>query len=61
MREPAWESARQQLIRRLRAQAVQYGPATMARSTVRDVFGDASRVTLLSRGRSVIAALLVPC
>jgi hypothetical protein len=60
MREPAWESARQQLIRRQRAQAVQYGPATVARSTVRDVFVDASRVTLLSRGRSVIAALLVP-
>ena len=60
MREPAWESARQQLIRRLRAPAVPYGPATVARSTVTDVFVDASRVTLLSRGRSVIAALLVP-
>ena len=47
MSEPAWESARQQLIRLLREHAVQYGPATLARGTVTDVFVDTSRVTLL--------------
>jgi hypothetical protein len=60
MSEPAWESARQQLIRLLREHAVQYGPATVARGTVTGVFVEASRVTLLSRGLSVIEALLVP-
>ena len=40
--------------------AVRYGLATVARGTAAGVFVDASRVTLLSRGRSVIAALLVP-
>jgi orotate phosphoribosyltransferase len=60
MSEPAWESARQQLIRLLREHAVQFGPATVASGTVTDVFVDVSRVTLLGRGLSVIGALLVP-
>jgi orotate phosphoribosyltransferase len=60
MSEPAWESARQQLIRLLREHAVQYGPATVASGTVTDVFIDTSRVTLLGRGLSLIESLLVP-
>jgi orotate phosphoribosyltransferase len=60
MSEPAWESARQQLIRLLRERAVQYGPATLASGTVTDVFVDTSRVTLLGHGLSLIESLLVP-
>ena len=60
MREPAWEAARQQLIRLLREQAVQYGPATLPSGTVTDVFVDTSRVTLLGDGLSLIESLLVP-
>jgi orotate phosphoribosyltransferase len=60
MSEPAWESARQHLIRLLREQAVQYGPVKLASGTVTDVFIDTSRVTLLSQGLSVIESLLVP-
>jgi orotate phosphoribosyltransferase len=58
--EPAWESARQHLIRLLREQAVRHGPVTLASGTVTDVFIDTSRVTLLSQGLSVIESLLVP-
>jgi orotate phosphoribosyltransferase len=58
--EPEWEAARQQLIRLLREHAVQYGPVTIASGTVTDVFVDASRVTLLGQGLSLIESLLVP-
>ena len=60
MSEPEWESARQQLIRLLREHAVQYGPVNLASGIVTDVFVDASRVTLLSQGISLIESLLVP-
>jgi hypothetical protein len=60
MSEPEWESARQQLIRLLREQAVHYGLTTVGRGTVTDVFVDVSRVTLLGQGLSVIESLLVP-
>jgi hypothetical protein len=57
---PAWEAARQQLIRLLREEAVHYGPVTVGRGMVLDVFVDMSRVTLLSPGLSLIEALLGP-
>ena len=58
--EPAWEAARQQLIRLLQEHAVQYGPITLASGTVTDVFVDTSRVTLFGHGLSLIDSLLVP-
>jgi orotate phosphoribosyltransferase len=58
--EPAWEAARQQLIRLLQEHAVQYGPITLASGTVTDVFIDTSRVTLFGHGLSLIDSLLVP-
>jgi orotate phosphoribosyltransferase len=60
MSEPAWESARQQLIQLLREHAVQYGPVTLASGAVTDVYVEASQVTLLGRGQSLIESLLVP-
>ena len=45
MNEPAWEAARQQLIRLLRAHAVHYGPTTVEPGVVTDVFIDPSRVS----------------
>lgn len=60
MSEPAWEAARQQLIRLLQEHAVQYGPITLASGTVTDVFVDTSRVTLFGHGLSLIDSLLVP-
>ena len=58
--EPAWESARQQLIRLLREHAVRYGPVRLASGTVTDIFVDTSRVTLLGQGLSLIESLLLP-
>ena len=60
MSEPSWEAARQQLIQLLREEAVHYGPVTVGRGTVTDVFVDMSRVTLLSSGLALIEALLGP-
>jgi len=60
MCEPAWEAARQQLIRLLRERAVHYGPVTLANGTVTDVFIDMSRVTLFGPGLSLIESLLLP-
>ncbi len=55
-----WEAARQQLIRLLREQAVQYGLTTLASGTMTDVFVDTSRVMLLCPGLSLIESLLRP-
>jgi orotate phosphoribosyltransferase len=60
MNEPAWEAARQQLIRLLREHAVHYGPPTVAPGVVTDVFIDPSRITLRGDGLALIEALLVP-
>jgi orotate phosphoribosyltransferase len=60
MSEPAWEAARQHLIRLLRAHAVHYGPTTVEPGVVTEVFIDPSRVTLRSDGLALIEALLVP-
>ena len=60
MSEFAWEAARQQLIRLLLEQAVQYGLTTLPSGTVTDVFVDTSRVTLLGPGLSPIESLLRP-
>jgi orotate phosphoribosyltransferase len=60
MSESAWESTRQQLIRLLREQAMQYGPVTLASGTVTDVYVDASQVTLIGPGQSLIESLLLP-
>jgi orotate phosphoribosyltransferase len=60
MHEPAWEAARQQLIRLLREQAVHYSPTLVEPEVVTDVFIDPSRVTLRSDGLALIEALLVP-
>lgn len=51
MSEPPWEAARQQLIRLLLEQAVQYGPVTTASGTVTNVYVDAPQVTLLGHGQ----------
>lgn len=60
MNEPAWEAARQHLIRLLREEAVHYGPVLVGRGTVTEVFVDMPRVTLLGQGLSLIEALLEP-
>jgi orotate phosphoribosyltransferase len=58
--EPAWESARQELIQLLRGHAVQYGPVTLSSGAVTDVYVDASQVTLLGHGQALIESVLVP-
>jgi orotate phosphoribosyltransferase len=58
--KPAWEAARQQLIRLLREHAVHYGPTTVEPGVVTDVFIDPSRVTLRGDALALIEALLVP-
>ena len=60
MSEPSWEATRQHLIRRLREQAIHYGPTLVEPGVVTDVFIDPSQVTLRGDGLALIEALLVP-
>ena len=59
MSEPSWEATRQHLIRRLREQAIHYGPTLVEPGVVTDVFIDPSQVTLRGDGLALIEALLV--